>query len=63
VISTRLAENPMLVPVLFVVAVVASTVLGWLLHRAHSSTVLAVPATIGLLGVLALTLSPVELTR
>jgi VanZ family protein len=58
VISTLLAESPLLVRVFFVVAVVASTALGWLLHRAHITRALTVLVAIGLLGVLALTLSP-----
>lgn len=57
-ISTLLAEHPVLVRVLFVVAVVACFVLGWLLHRVREPLPLAVLATIGLLGALALTLSP-----
>lgn len=57
-ISTLLAENPALVRILFVVAVAASTTLGWLLHRSHRSGALTVLAVVGLLGALALTLSP-----
>ena len=57
-ISTLLAENPVLVRVLLAVAVVACTVLGRLLHRTCRSGALSVLATIGLLGTVALTLSP-----
>lgn len=57
-ISTLLAENPALARVLFLVAVAASTVLGWLLHRSHRPRALVVLATIGLFGTLALTLTP-----
>ena len=57
-ISTLLAQNPTLVRILFVVAVVASAVLGWLLHRSGRSRALTVLATIGLVGILALTMSP-----
>ncbi|GAA1430278.1 hypothetical protein GCM10009616_14420 [Microlunatus lacustris] len=58
VISTLLAENPTLVRVLFVVAAASSTVLGWLLHRFGRSRALGVLTAVGLLGALALTLSP-----
>jgi VanZ family protein len=58
VISTLLAEHPVLVRVLFVLAVVATFVLGWLLHRVRKPLPLTVLATIGLLGALALTLFP-----
>lgn len=57
-ISTLLAGNPTLVRVLFVSAVVVSTLLGSLLHRFGRSGLLAILAALALLGPLALTLSP-----
>lgn len=57
-ISTLLAGNPALVRILFVVAVVSSTILGWLLHRSRRSGPLAILTALGLLGAIALTLSP-----
>ena len=57
-ISTLLAENPTLVRILFVVAVAASAVTGWLLYRSRRSRALVVLAAISLVGTLALTLSP-----
>lgn len=57
-ISTLLAENPTLARNLFLVAVAASAVLGFLLHRSRRSRVLGVLAIIGLVGTLSLTMSP-----
>ncbi|PRY65916.1 VanZ like protein [Glaciihabitans tibetensis] len=57
-ISTLLVENASLVRVLFWVAVAASATIGWLLHRSGKSRILSVLAAIGLLGIIALTVSP-----
>lgn len=57
-ISTLLAGSPTLVRVLFVIAVAASALLGWWLYRSRRFRLLTVLAALGLLGTLALTLSP-----
>lgn len=57
-ISTLLASNPALVRVLVVVGVLVCAGVGLILYRAGRTRVLSVLAILGLVGVLALTLSP-----
>lgn len=57
-ISTTLAEHASVVRALFWVAVAASAMLGWLLHRSGRQRALCVLAAVSLAGPLALTVSP-----
>ncbi|PSL37845.1 VanZ like protein [Labedella gwakjiensis] len=57
-ISTLLASNPALVRVLVVVGVLVCAAVGLMLYRAGRTRALSVLAIVGLVGVLALTLSP-----
>lgn len=62
-ISTILVENAALVRILFWAAVGVSAILGWVLFRSGKAGALAVLAVVGLLGVLALTVSPSDGVR
>ena len=62
-ISTLLAQHPALFRVLLGLAVLAAAVLGAVLHRFDRRGALAVLAALGLVGALALTLSPSSAPR
>jgi hypothetical protein len=63
VISTILVENAALVRILFWVAVSVCAILGWALFRSRKAVALTVLTVVGLIGALALTVSPSDGVR